>query len=158
MRLAAEAWLASLAAVALLAGTCVYLLDRDWTTALFLSPIAGFQTERHAVFGALGETLPSFLHAYAFALLIAAALWPWPRTRAWACIGWFAIAAALECMQAPGIAGFLSDRQYFPGDFSVFNALSGYAAQGKFDLRDLWATAFGCLTAYVTMIIIRRRP
>jgi len=34
--------LAASALFALVLGTCVYLVDRDWATTLFLAPLAGF--------------------------------------------------------------------------------------------------------------------
>jgi hypothetical protein len=120
-----ESLLAGTATAALLLGVLVYLLDRDWGSALFLSVFAAHQTARLAVFGAAGLWLPSLLHAYAFCALIAAALWPWPRSRAWVCLGWFSVAAALEM------------------------------SYGRFDPGDLTATASGCLLAYITTIVLR---
>jgi hypothetical protein len=66
----AELRLIVTAAFALLLGTSVYLLDRDWASVLFLAAIADRQPGALSVFGEFGYTLPSFLHAYAFALLI----------------------------------------------------------------------------------------
>lgn len=144
------------AAIALLAGTSVYLLDRDWTSALFLSPVAALQPERLHVFGALGGALPSLLHAYALAVLLMAVLQPWPRTRPWICIGWFSVAGSLECMQATGVGRFLLERQEALSGVPVLNNLALYAAHGQFDVADIWATAIGCLTAYVTSAILWR--
>jgi hypothetical protein len=120
-----ELVLAGTAAAALALGVGVYLLDRDWSSALFLSAFAAHQATRLAVFGAAGLWLPSLLHAYAFCALIAAALWPWPRSRASVCLGWFSVAAALEM------------------------------TYGRFDPSDLVATAAGCLLAYITTIVLR---
>jgi len=121
-----EVLLAGTAVGALLLGVLVYLLDRDWTSALFLSAFSAHQPEQSAVFGPAGEWLPSLLHACAFSMLIMAALWPWPRSRAWVCLGWFSIAAVLE------------------------------VTYGQLDPRDLVATAGGCLLAYALTIIPRK--
>jgi hypothetical protein len=76
-RSATEARLAGIAVVALAVGASVYLLDRDWMSTLFLGAFAGWQPASHAVFAALGATLPSFLHAYAFTVLLVLALYAW---------------------------------------------------------------------------------
>jgi hypothetical protein len=88
------------AVVALLLGTAVYLLDRDWTSSMFLEPFIDYQWPRSAVFGAVGGSLPSLLHAYAICVLFMVALWPWPWTRPWQCLLWFTLAANLEWLQS----------------------------------------------------------
>lgn len=144
----AEILLGATAAGALLLGIFVYLFDRDWGSALFLSAFATHQPPRLDLFGAAGPLLPSFLHAYVFSALIAAALWPWPRSRTWACFGWFSVAGALELMQMPAAAA-ASGRAHL-------DALTAYAVYGQFDIGDLTATACGCLLTYAVTIIMRK--
>jgi len=151
-----QARLAGTALVALTVGACVYLLDRSWASTMFLGPFAAWQPTRHAVFGALGNTLPSLLHAYAFTVLLALALWRWPKARVWAAPGWFAIAAGLEILQAPGVAL----AAFGPPDSAVLplvRSLALYAWRGEFDPADLWATALGCATAWVITSAVPRR-
>jgi len=155
-RFATEARLAGTAVVALAVGACVYLLDRDWVSTMFLGAFAGWQPARYAVFGALGDTLPSFLHAYAFTVLLVLALWPWPKARGWVAPGWFAIAAGLEILQAPGVAL----AAFGPPDSAgtpLVRSLALYAWRGEFDPADLWATALGCATAWVVTNTLARR-
>jgi hypothetical protein len=156
--LATEVRLAGSAVLALLAGTCVYLLDRDWTTTLFLGPVATYQPLTRHVFGALGGALPSLVHAYGFATLLLVALRKWPHTRVPICIGWFAVAGLLEILQMPGLAAFLVERQDALNGIPVLSHLAAYAEYGRFDPADLWATAIGCLSAYLTSTVLWRAP
>ncbi|HEX6259900.1 MAG TPA: hypothetical protein VFZ51_04535 [Woeseiaceae bacterium] len=137
------------AAFALLLGTSVYLLDRDWGSVLFLTAFADQQPGELSLFGSLGHTLPSFLHAYAFALLIIVVLWRLPGTRAWSAVGWMAVAGALECLQADRFGALFSEHESFLAELPLANVLNAYIVNGHFDDGDLVATALGCLTAYV---------
>jgi len=144
------------ALLALLAGACVYLVDRDWASTMFLGPFAAWQPARHEFFGAIGETLPSLLHAYAFTVLLAVTLWPWPKARSSAVLGWFAIAAGLEILQAPGVALAVFGPPASSGS-PLVHSLALYAWCGEFDPADLLATALGCASAWVATSALRRR-
>jgi hypothetical protein len=123
---------------------------------MFLGPFAAWQPARHAIFGGLGETLPSLLHAYAFTVLLTVTLWPWPKARCSAALGWFAIAAGLEILQSPGVALAV----FGPPESTVSPLVHGlalYAWRGEFDPADLLATALGCASAWVATSALRRR-
>lgn len=140
------------AVAALLLGTAVYLLDRDWAHSMFLAPFVNYQWLRSAVFGAFGGFLPALLHAYAISVLIIIALWPWRRTRAWACLLWFIIASTLELLQSGvGDTWFIA-MDSLPGEVPLLAYLKSYAFQGQFDSLDLLATGAGCLTALAATI------
>jgi hypothetical protein len=142
------------AVAALLLGTVVYLLDRDWADSLFLESFTDYQWSRSAMFGACGGFLPALLHAYAIPVLIIVALTPWPWTRPWVCLLWFTLASTLEWLQSDiAVALFLGlDRQ--PGKVPLLGYLERYALQGQFDYVDLLATGVGCLTALAVTIAI----
>ena len=145
------------AVAALLLGTAVYVLDRDWASSMLLAPFVGYQWPRSAVFGAFGGFLPALLHAYAICVLIIVALWPWPRIRAWVCLLWFIIALILEWLQSDA-----ADVWFFAGDrlqsMPLLAYLESYAMHGQFDNIDLLATGVGCLTALgVTVAITPHR-
>ena len=135
------------ALAALLLGTAVYLLDRDWASAMFLEPFVDYQLSRSAIFGALGGFLPSLLHAYAIPVLIMVALSPWPWTRPWVCLLWFIMASFFEWLQSDsaGALFFFADRP--SGDIPLLTYLERYSVQGQFDYIDLVATGVGSLTA-----------
>jgi len=135
------------AVAALLLGTSVYLLDRDWADSLLLESVTDYQWSRSAMFGACDGFLPALLHAYAIPVLIIVVLRPWPWTRPWVCLLWFVLASTLEWLQsdAAGALFLAVDRQ--SGDVPLLGYLERYAVQGSFDYVDLLATGVGCLTA-----------
>jgi hypothetical protein len=141
-------YLATSALGALALGVGIYLVDRDWATTMALAPVAGWQWPRLGLFGTAGLVLPSFLHAYAFAVLLVLALDLRPRSRAWICAGWFAIAAALECLQADAVANLVFGPRPGPIEYPLVQSLQLYARHGRFDPADLWATAIGCASAW----------
>jgi hypothetical protein len=136
------------ALVALLVGTLVYVVDRDWNTALFLAPVAHWQLQPSSWFSGLGNVLPSFLHAYAISVLLVVVSRHWRGSAPWVCAGWFVVAAALECLQADVVTAGLFDGLRFSTNNLFFLALQDYAMLGRFDTNDLMATALGCVAAF----------
>jgi hypothetical protein len=132
---------------ALLLGSAVYLLDRDWADTMLLEPFIAYQRPTSAVFGVLGGFLPALLHAYAIPVLIIAALRPWPWTGPWVCLLWLAIASTLEWLQSDAAAAILFAADGLADDMPFLGYLKSYAVQGQFDYLDLFATGVGCLTA-----------
>lgn len=137
-----------LALAALLLGTLVYLLDRDWATVQFLAPLSPWQSGVAGWFGSAGGVLPSFLHAFGISVLLVAACSPWRGLRPWICAGWFLFAAGLECLQAESMARLMFAGSGSSADGLVILALRDYAVLGRFDTNDLVALALGCIAAY----------
>ena len=135
------------AVAALLLGSAVYLLDRDWSDTMLLAPFIAYQWPTSAAFADFGGFLPSFLHAYAIPVLIIVALRPWPWTRPWVCILWFTIASILEWLQSEAADSLLFSANTLLGDMPLLGYLERYAVQGQFDNFDLLATGVGSLTA-----------
>ena len=148
-RFTAEQRLILSVVVALLLGTAVYLLDRDWARAMFLEPFVQYQGARSDVFGALGGVLPALLHAYAIPVLIIVALRPWPWTRIWVCLLWFTIASTLEWLQSDAASALFFAADRLSSEIPLLTYLERYSVQGTFDYIDLVATGVGCLTALV---------
>jgi hypothetical protein len=140
------------AVLALLLGTAVYILDRDWSSSLFLAPYNNYQQRKYTVFGVLGGNLPSLMHAYAICVFLLAALWPWPRMRPWVCLMWFLIAAFLECIQHRAVCMWLFDHERLVDKIPLVETLKGYAMQGQFDIVDLIASGIGCLAALIVTL------
>lgn len=139
--------LAASAVGALVLGTCVYLLDRDWSTALFLAPFAAFQGEQVNLFGFVGNVLPSFCHAYAFSLLLILALGRTPRARVFGALAWFAVAAGMEILQSLQISTLMSSLAVLHTDSLLPGSIINYAVNGRFDTCDLAAAGLGCVAA-----------
>ena len=141
--------LAASALFALVLGTCVYLVDRDWATTLFLAPLAGFQGEQAGLFGAAGNVLPAFCHAYAFSLLLILALGRSRRARISGALAWFAVAAGLEALQSPPFAALLRPLAAWQPDSPALGSFMMYAQNGCFDPYDLAAAGLGCVAAWL---------
>ena len=133
---------------ALLLGTCVYLLDRDWTSVLFLAPLAALEGERSDLFGSVGYVLPAFCHAYAFSLLLILALGRSRRMRYSGALAWFAVAAGLEVVQSPQFAAALTSMAAWQTDSPALGSVIVYALNGRFDPYDLAAAGLGCVAAW----------
>ncbi|MGB7931901.1 MAG: hypothetical protein WCH04_06685 [Gammaproteobacteria bacterium] len=154
LRSVVEAGLIFSAVTALLLGSAVYLLDRDWADTMLLAPFIAYQWPTSAVFGALGGFLPALVHAYAIPVLIIVALRPWPWTRPWVCLLWFTLALTLEWLQSDAAGSLFFAAGRLPGDRPLLRYLESYAVHGQFDYIDLLATGVGCLTALVVTIAI----
>ena len=108
--------------IALVLAMAVYIFDRDWSTVRFLAPLSAFQPGIGGWFGSLGNTLPSFLHAYAFALLVILALRPYRHATTVGALGWLTVAGILELLQidsfrefCDGVAGSISNLIWING-------------------------------------------
>ena len=146
------------AILALAAGISVYLFDRDRASALFLAPFADSHVDHAGLFGVLGGNLPSFFHAYAFALLLIMLLGRIPHARHVGASLWFSIAAALECLQAARIEALLYDSTAVRTDPTILGSIQAYIANGHFDPGDLLAAGLGCVAAYAVSSVLEGRP
>jgi hypothetical protein len=151
---ARHAALLSSTLLALLIGTFVYLLDRDWASTQFLAPLADLQGESSVLFGALGQILPSFCHAYAFALLLIMALGRSSHARHLGAAAWFAVAAGLELLQLERLHTLLPEPTTLLAGSALANSIHTYIANGHFDPGDLFATGLGCLAAYLVSSVL----
>jgi hypothetical protein len=145
-----------MAGTALALGLLVYVLDRPSDTAA-LWPWSGFRPGA-PLFGAAGGSLPSFAHAFAFALLTAATA---PRSLAppyWSCMLWWAIDTGFEAAQAPTWKPILVDgTQRWLGDGWLPSLFTRYVERGTFDWIDLAAATAGTLAAAVALAIMWQR-
>jgi hypothetical protein len=146
------------ALLALIAGCLVYVADRDWTSTMFLAPFASLQPPASGLFGPLGLVLPSFLHAYAFALLLIIAL---GRTR-WAAFvgagGWFVCAAVLELLQAEPLREHFFVTGMTGAPSPLIAAFQSYTVNGQFDPGDLLASLLGCASALAISFVREATP
>lgn len=133
--------------VSLLLGASVYLMDRDWGSVLFLAPFATWQPAVSGWFGSPGFNLPSFFHAYGFALLIALVLGDVRRAWLLGSTGWFGIAALLEALQSELVWSIFLTTEHNVGATAFGRAVEVYVVNGSFDIGDMLAAAVGCFAA-----------
>ena len=146
------------ALLALLVGACVYLVDRDWLTVLFLAPFAGLQGEPGSLFGVLGQVLPAFCHAYAFALILILLVARTRRARFLVACSWFFVAAGLEILQVESVSAVLSGLAVSIPNAQGLDSIINYAVNGRFDPADLLAAALGCAAACLVASVPEETP
>jgi len=142
----------------LLAGSSVYLLDRDWTSTLFLAPFASWQPATGVSLGSIGLSLPSLFHAYAFAILIILALQPARNARLAGALSWLLVALAFECLQADIVKGLVADASGAIAGHPFVDSLRAFIVDGHFDAADLLASGAGVFIAWLASSVLEARP
>lgn len=151
-----SAILGATAAGALLLGVLVYLADRSGSSAAMLPRIDAL-AGRH-VFGAAGQWLPSFAHAFAFSLLTAAALPAGAAQGYAACVFWGAVNVLCEFGQHAAIREHLAAAlQHHFGRAPPVQWAADYFLRGTFDVGDLIAACLGALGAAGMLHLVRTR-
>lgn len=143
-------------AAALATGVLVYLADRPASDVYLLPDVLAALQEAP---GGVDDSLPSFLHALAFSLFLAATGTLSTLATARLCAGWWVVEALLEAAQHPSLATALS--ALLPGwatALPLLEALPEYLLRGTFDPRDIMFAGLGCLCAFaLTQSHIRLR-
>ncbi len=136
----------------LLLGTAVYFLDRPWEQTIFVPGDLSLFPLTPAVFGVIGQSLPTFAHVFAFSLLTIALVGGAKRAAITVCLGWFLVEAAFELGQHPALALALVTAMppWFAG-LSILNQSASYFLHGTFDPLDMLAIALGALAAYLVI-------
>jgi hypothetical protein len=141
-----------IAVVMLSVGILIYALDRAGTT--YFVPTWLAREAGPAVFGTLGAHLPTFIHPFAFVLITAVALRPWPRLLPAICVGWFVIESAFEFGQrAPLGERIAAMTPAWFADLPVLEAVPAYFARGTFDPLDILSIGLGVIGGY---LVVRR--
>lgn len=142
--------LLGVAALTLLLTTLVYVFDRPVGSAYLMPPRWVAHVPGQSLFGAAGEWLPSFAHAFSFTVFAGAVL-PATRWRPWLAGGlWFVIGTALELGQHPALSQPMAAA--LPAWFAavpVLDHLGVYWLHGGFDIADLIAVGAGSAAAAV---------
>ena len=136
----------------LILGTAVYFLDRPWQQTIFVPGDLSLFHLTPAVFGFIGQSLPTFAHVFAFCLLTAALLAGGKKAAMTVCLGWFLVDVAFELGQHSALAPALSTLT--PPWFAhlpILDQTASYFLDGTFDPLDLLAIASGALAAYVVI-------
>jgi hypothetical protein len=140
------------AALTLVLGVIVYVLDRNPQQVYFLTKVLSHPLAERPVFGEAGSSLPSFAHVYAFILLTAALL---PPTRG-ACLGatlfWLITDSAFEIGQHAAIAPLIASA--VPAWFSsipIIENTRAYFLNSTFDPIDIAAIIIGAIAAAATL-------
>ena len=118
----------------LLIGGIVYLVFRSGSTVYFLAGIFPETVNYSISTGTISNSIPSFLHIYAFILLTAVVLNPARTGLILICLGWVSVELFFEIGQHPFFAQYLTG--WVPAWFANFSYLevaNTYFLSGTFD-------------------------
>jgi hypothetical protein len=142
-----------LGVAALLAGALVYVVDRAPNETYFVYSTAvniSLHNTLPNIFGPIGNSLPTFIHVLAFALITAGVISCGRRGWLTICLGWFLVDAAFEIGQK--YSAWTAN--HIPGSFSGIPILENtktFFLRGTFDVHDFVAMAIGAITAYAVL-------
>ncbi len=145
-----------LAAILLMIGLLVYLLDRPADHIYFVPDWWRAADNSGQVFGSIGENLPSFVHVVVFILISSVLLAPWHFRIASICLLWFGIDSLFELAQHDAIAIQIADMvpDWFQ-DVIFLENTPNYFLAGTFDPFDLISIALGSVGAYLMLRYIQ---
>jgi len=137
----------------LIIGTLVYLVDRSPDQTYFVHKsfvnISPHNTLPN-LFGFIGNSLPSFIHAFSF-ILITAGLLHWQKRGCLIiCACWFLTDVIFELGQKFKALSSTMVPDWFSGILFLENS-KNYFLSGTFDFNDLTAIVFGTLSAYFVL-------
>jgi len=137
-----------------LVGALVYLFDRSGADIYFIPEWWTLANGTPTLFGALGQSLPSFAHTFCFILLTSALLTPWQIPPLKICLAWCGTEALLESGQADPFAARIVDMlPAWLADWPILQNVPGYFSRGAFDLADLAAIGLGGVVAWCTIVL-----
>ncbi len=137
----------------LLLGTLVYVVDRppDQTYFVYKSFVnISLHNTLPNLFGFIGNSLPSFIHAFSFILITAGLLHCQKRGCLIICACWFFTDAIFELGQKFKALSSTMVPDWFSGILFLENS-KNYFLLGTFDFSDLTAIIFGTLSAYFVL-------
>ena len=138
----------------LLFGTLVYLFYRppDQTYFIYISGLnINLYNTLPNIFGLVGNSLPAFIHVFAFILITAGLLGCRKRGSIIICLSWLLVDCAFELGQKFNLWSSKIIQDWFTGVPFLENGRH-YFLFGTFDFFDLAATAIGALIAYFVLI------
>ncbi|MCW8934921.1 MAG: hypothetical protein OQK98_09365 [Gammaproteobacteria bacterium] len=144
--------LSGVATGSLLTGGIFYLLFRSSSTVYFLADIFLDAGNYSISSGNILNSMPSFLHVYAFILLTAVVLNPSRTGLILICFGWMGVELFFEIGQHPFLAQSLTDwvPAWFAG-FPYLEVASTYFLSGTFDPVDVLFIIIGAAAALLTL-------
>jgi hypothetical protein len=147
-------YLLILAVAALSVGALVYLVDRQSEHIYFIPKVLTLADGLGPLFGRIGNSLPSFLHVYAFILITVVVIGNGPVLTPILCITWFSVENMFEAAQHSGIAYRVLEHvpKWFQGIPFLENT-SAYFQAGTFDILDVISISLGTFAAYLTILL-----
>lgn len=142
-----QLFMLALGLLALGAGTLVYVVDRPSALVYFIPDSFTLAESTPLFFGVLGDYLPAFFHALAFALFSGAIVGR--RYIGFICLTWFVAEVLFELAQLDAVAFAIAGS--VPGWFAGYPLLENIGSHfvtGQFDTMDVLFLLLGCGTAF----------
>jgi hypothetical protein len=140
--------------ISLPVGVMIYLIDRPPDQTYFVSWVGSTISMYHVLpplFGAFAQSLPAFVHVFAFALLSTGILACNRKGCMIACLAWLSVDVAFELGQKFGVWSSTLVPRWFEG-IPLLENTANYFVLGTFDFMDLAAIVVGSVAAYFTMV------
>jgi len=146
---------------ALLLGTLVYIIDRPPGDTYFVSnssiPIS-LHSRLPSLFGAVGNSLPDFIHPFSFILITAGILSCGKRGCIITSLAWLVVDLGFEFGQKYKEFSLRFIPDWFEGIPFLENS-TNYFKLGTFDILDVAAIILGTVLAFIVLIItIKKMP
>jgi len=139
---------------ALVLGILFYYFFRSAEHTYFLKFLVT-NPHRHKIllpaFISLGNSLPTFIHVFAFSLMTASLIASQKRGYIVVCLAWFAIDVLFELGQGIGNLIIPVIPSWF-FNFLFLENIGNYFLRGHFDYLDLMSIALGSVIAYMILI------
>ena len=133
----------------LLLASCILLYALDRGGAVYFLPDWAAEPNRPDIFGTLGAHLPTFLHPFAFILITAAVLRPWPRLLPAICVAWFVVECLFELGQmSPFDSRIAAAMPSWFDSVPILQIAADYFTRGTYDSLDVLSIGLGTVIAY----------
>lgn len=141
-----------IAAIALFVGGLVYITDRLHENVYLIPNWLPVEYGQIGLFGNIGDSLPTFVHVYAFILLTSVCLLPSKRQLMFVCAAWFFVDTAFEVAQSAPLARWIANglANRFEG-IPILENVVNYFLSGDFNVWDVCSIVAGTLAAYLTV-------
>jgi hypothetical protein len=139
----------SIGVLAIFIGILLYVFDRPPKEVYFVPDSNSLYQGEGAVFGVIGNYLPTFLHVLAFCLVTAGVLGSKRLEALWVCIVWALIDTLLELGQHPDISAIIA--RAIPDWFSsipLLDNIASYFINGHYDTIDIASILVGASCAF----------
>ena len=149
----------SLGIIALILGSLIYLIERPARESLFIAESISLFNEGVALFGPLGNHLPTFIHPFAF-ILITASFCSTKRSSYWLiCSTWLTINTLFEIGQHSFVyQNIISHAPPFLADLPFMDTVLSYFKNGHFDPFDILSIFMGVIAAYGVLLLTEKIP
>ncbi len=143
----------------LLIGTLVYLVDRPPDQTYFVSkslPDISLYGVFPNLFGAIGSSLPTFSHVFAFIMITAGFVSCGKRGAVVICIFWFVVDCAFELAQKFYTWPVKMTPDWFNGIPYLENT-KNYFIHGTFHILDVATIAMGSILAFFVLLLTNKK-